>query len=64
MIEWQDEGILLGSKLLGESKSILSILTRFHGRIGGVLRLTRALRVQGGIQAGNTIKLSFKARLC
>lgn len=36
-MEWQDEGIILHTKTLGERKQVVSLFTATHGRCAGVL---------------------------
>lgn len=63
MIHWQGDGIVLGSRPFGEQKAIVSILTKDHGRMAGMVRLTKALRLQGGLQSGMQIAFQWQARL-
>ena len=63
MIHWQGDGIILGHKSFGEQKAIVSLLTKEHGRIAGVIRLTKALRLQGTLESGTQVEFQWKARL-
>lgn len=38
MITWEDEGIVVSSRSHGERGAVVTLLTRDHGRHGGVLR--------------------------
>ena len=59
-MEWSDSGIVLSARRHGESGSILDVLTREHGRHGGLVRgsKNRAL-----LQAGNGLMVHWRARL-
>lgn len=63
MIEWREDGIVLGQRAFGENKLIVSLFTPTHGRTGGVLKLTKAGRLQGVAQPGNRVHIHWKARL-
>jgi len=62
-MEWQDEGIIIGARRLGERDIILEAMTRDHGRHLGVVRNGRAQRMQPLIQAGNSASLIWRARI-
>lgn len=62
-MDWQDDGILLATRLHGESAAILEVFTATHGRHLGVLpggasRTRAALR-----QPGTQLRLTWHARL-
>jgi len=62
-MEWQDEGIVIGVRRLGEGDVILEAMTREHGRHLGVVRGGRSRRMQPALQAGNSCELVWRARI-
>jgi DNA repair protein RecO (recombination protein O) len=62
-MEWQDEGIVIGVRRLGESHVILEAMTRNHGRHLGVVKGGRSRRMQPALQAGNGCNLVWRARI-
>lgn len=62
-MEWQDEGIVIGVKRHGETSAIVSLLTRDHGRHGGLVRGAYGKRLRGTLQPGNKLHTSWRARL-
>jgi len=62
-MEWTDEGIVLGARSHGESGAILELLTKEHGRHLGYLHGGRGKRLAPVIQPGNTVAVSWRARL-
>jgi DNA repair protein RecO (recombination protein O) len=62
-MEWIDEGIVLGVKRHGETSIILELLTRAHGRHLGLVRGGSGPRLRGILQAGNTVRATWRARL-
>ena len=62
-MEWQDEGIVIGLRRLGESDVILEAMTRAHGRHLGVVRGGRSRRLQPALQPGNGCDLIWRARI-
>jgi DNA repair protein RecO (recombination protein O) len=62
-MEWSDEGIVLGVKKHGESSAIVELLTRAHGRHLGLVRGGRTARYQSLLQPGNSLQLTWRARL-
>jgi len=62
-MEWQDEGIVIGVRRLGESDVILEAMTRAHGRHLGVVKGGRSRRMQPALQAGNGCELVWRARI-
>jgi DNA repair protein RecO (recombination protein O) len=60
-MEWSDDGIVLSSRLHGETGMVVSLLTRAHGRHagfipGGVSRKTRPIW-----QPGNVVAVAWRA---
>jgi len=62
-MEWTDEAIVIGSRRHGESSSVVTALTREHGRHAGLVRGGSGSRARGAIQPGNRLQVSWKARL-
>jgi DNA repair protein RecO (recombination protein O) len=62
-MEWQDEGIILGTRKHGETSAILEVMTREHGRHLGLVRGGRSRKQQPVLQPGNRVSLIWRARL-
>lgn len=62
-MDWHDEGIVLSSRLHGESSAIVELLTREHGRHLGLVRGGAGRRHKSILQAGNTVSARWRARL-
>jgi len=62
-MDWSDEGIVLHVRAHGESSAILELLTRDHGRHMGLVRGGGSKRMRGVLQPGNTLSVSWRARL-
>ena len=62
-MEWTDEGIVLGTRRLGESSAIAELLTRGHGRHLGLVRGGAGSRLRPVLQPGNTVHAVWRARL-
>lgn len=62
-MEWTDEGTIIGARQHGESAVILEVMTAGHGRHLGLVRGGRSARVQPVLQAGNSVSLTWRARL-
>lgn len=63
MIEWRDEGVVLGARPLGERDVVLSVLTFAHGRHSGLVRGGAGKRLGSLVQPGNRLELVWSARL-
>ena len=63
MIEVNDEAIVLGHRSFGENKRIVSLLTKDHGRVSGIMRQTKASNLRGVDQIGNKVQAIWKGRL-
>lgn len=61
-MEWIDEAIVLSLRRHGETSGILEALTKNHGRHLGLVR-GAAGKGRAILQAGNRLKLSWRARL-
>ena len=62
-MEWSDDAIVLSARPHGETGAILEVLTREHGRHLGLVRGGASRRVKPVLQPGNTVRLSWRARL-
>ncbi|HET6375204.1 MAG TPA: DNA repair protein RecO [Methylocella sp.] len=62
-MEWQDEGLILGTRRHGESSVIVEAMTRAHGRYLGLVRGGRGKRMQPLLQTGTQAQLVWRARL-
>jgi DNA repair protein RecO (recombination protein O) len=62
-MDWQDEGILIVARPLGEANAVAEIFTASHGRHLGLVRGGRSRRLRPLLQAGNVLSLSWRARL-
>jgi DNA repair protein RecO (recombination protein O) len=63
VIEWRDEGVVLGARSLGERDVVLSVMTFGHGRHSGLVRGGAGKRLGGLLQAGNRLEVVWSARL-
>jgi DNA repair protein RecO (recombination protein O) len=62
-MQWVDEGIILATRKHGETSLILELMTPAHGRHLGLVRGGRSRRLQPFLQAGNTVSVTWRARL-
>ena len=62
-MDWTDDGIVLSAKKHGETSSIVSLLTRNHGRHLGLVRGGTGKKTRGVLQPGNRIEARWRARL-
>lgn len=62
-MEWCDDGIVLGTRRHGEANAILELMTRGHGRHLGLVRGGVGRRLRPVLQAGNTVRAIWRARL-
>jgi DNA repair protein RecO (recombination protein O) len=62
-MEWNDEGVVLGTKRHGEANAILEVMTRDHGRHLGLIRGGAGSRLQPVLQPGNSVHVVWRARL-
>jgi DNA repair protein RecO (recombination protein O) len=62
-MEWSDEAVVLSLKAHGETSGILEALTRGHGRHLGLVRGGVSPKRRAGLQPGNRVKLTWRARL-
>jgi DNA repair protein RecO (recombination protein O) len=62
-VEWQDQGIVIGARRLGETSVILEVFTRAHGRHLGVVRGGRSPRLRAVLQPANEVLVTWRARI-
>ncbi len=62
-MEWSGEGVVLGTRSHGETSVILEVMTRAFGRHLGLVRGGRSRRLQSVLQPGNTLALTWRARI-
>ncbi len=62
-MEWSEEGIVVGTRRHGETDVILEVITAGHGRHLGLVKGGRSRRLRPVLQAGNTLSLTWRARL-
>ncbi len=63
LMQWSDEGIVLGARKHGESSVILEVMTREHGRHLGLVHGGRSRTRQPMLQPGNSVHAVWRARL-
>ncbi|MFD1329405.1 DNA repair protein RecO [Mycoplana ramosa] len=62
-MQWSDEAIVLGVRRHGETSVIAEMMTRAHGRHLGVVRSGRTRTMQPVLQPGNSVAVTWRARL-
>lgn len=62
-MEWSDEGIIVATRRHGETSIIVELLTKHHGRHGGMVRGGRSKRYRPLLQLGNKVEANWRARL-
>lgn len=62
-MQWTDEAIVLGVRRHGETSVIAEVMTRDHGRHLGVVRSGRSRTMQPVLQPGNSVEVTWRARL-
>ncbi|WP_417317624.1 DNA repair protein RecO [Emcibacter sp.] len=62
-MDWRDEGIILSLRKHGEFDAIIEVLTRGHGRHGGLVKGGMGRRQRGNLQPGNEVDLHWRGRL-
>lgn len=62
-MEWTGEGLLIGVRRHGESSVIAEAMVAGRGRCLGLVRGGRSRRLAAVLQPGNTIQLTWRARL-
>lgn len=62
-MEWTDEGIILESRLHGESAAVARLLTREHGLHAGLVPGGAGSKKSSLLQPGNQVQVKWRARL-
>lgn len=62
-MEWTGEGLLIGVRRHGESSVIAEAMVAGRGRCLGLVRGGRSPRQAAALQPGNTVQLTWRARL-
>ncbi len=62
-MEWSEEGIVVGTRRHGEADVIIEAMTAGHGRHLGLVKGGRSRRLRPVLQPGNTLQLTWRARL-
>lgn len=62
-MQWSDQAIILGIRRHGESSAIAEVMTATRGRHLGMVRSGRSRAMQPVLQPGNTVELTWRARL-
>jgi len=62
-MEWTDQGIVLSSRLHGETGLVASLLTRAHGRHAGFIHGGVSRKSRPVWQPGNVVEVAWRARL-
>ena len=60
MLKWQDRGIVLSTKNVGEDAILLSVFTEEHGRHLGIVKRDKS---SSYLQVGNLVSVNWQARL-
>ncbi len=62
-MHWTAEAIVIGTRRHGETSTILEIMAREKGRHLGLVRGGRSRRLRPVLQQGNTLRVTWRARL-
>lgn len=62
-MEWSEHGIVTATRRHGETDVIIEVLTAGHGRHLGLVKGGRSRRLRPNLQPGNTLSLTWRARL-
>jgi DNA repair protein RecO (recombination protein O) len=62
-MEWTGEGLIIGVRRHGESGVIAEAMVEGHGRCLGLVRGGRSSKLSATLQAGNSVQLTWRARL-
>lgn len=63
ILQWNDEGLVLGGRRHGEAATVLEIMTHEHGRHFGLVHGGRQKGMQAVLQPGNSVQVTWRARL-
>ena len=62
-MEWRDDGVLISSRLHGETSAIIQVFTAAHGRHAGVVRGGASRKLAAVLQPGTQVQVTWSARL-
>jgi DNA repair protein RecO (recombination protein O) len=62
-MDFTDDAIVLSTRRHGEANAVLSALTREHGRHLGLVKGGASRRMRPGLEIGNLLKVTWRARL-
>lgn len=62
-MEWSGEGLLIGVRRHGEAGVIAEVMVEGRGRCMGLVRGGRSSRMAATLQPGNSLQLTWRARL-
>lgn len=62
-MQWTAEAIVIGTRRHGETSTILEVMVREKGRHLGLVRGGRSRRLRPVLQPGNTLRVTWRARL-
>lgn len=62
-MEWSGEGLLIGVRRHGEAGVIAEVMVEGRGRCMGLVRGGRSSKMAATLQAGNSLQLTWRARL-
>ena len=62
-MQWTGEGLIIGVRRYGESSVIAEVMVERRGRHMGLIRGGRSTRHAAALQAGNSVQLTWRARL-
>ncbi|MDR3471732.1 MAG: DNA repair protein RecO [Devosia sp.] len=62
-MQWTGEGLIIGVRRHGESSVIAEVMVEGRGRHMGLIRGGRSAKYAAALQAGNSVQLTWRARL-
>ena len=62
-MQWSGEGLIIGVRRHGETSVIAEVMVAGRGRQLGLIRGGRSTRLAATLQPGNTVQVSWRARL-
>jgi len=62
-MQWTGEGLIIGVRRHGESSVIAEVMVEGRGRHMGLIRGGRSTKHAAALQAGNSVQLTWRARL-
>ena len=62
-MQWTGEGLIIGVRRHGESSVIAEVMVEGRGRYLGLIRGGRSPKLAATLQAGNSVQLTWRARL-